>query len=144
MKIKSAFLISIFYPLIANGMTCQQEESLKSKYDNADSVLLIEIISAKSDYQKVENENVRLNVATYELVESFKGSKTKRGKVTEILGYGAGMVGLLPGMYYVVFLGNDTTQLKYPWVNMCNTSYSAFDYTSGGFKEHLDEIRSLE
>lgn len=125
-------------------MTCAPDEGLKQRFKEAESVLLIEITSTKLKRIEYDGEEAKYSLATYELVESFKGSTKKKGKVVEILGYGTGMIGLIPGIYYFVFLDSDTGMFDYPPVHMCNTLSSTLNLKGSEPVQQIDQLRKLK
>lgn len=145
--IMNKLLISIFLltlPSISRAMTCTPDQGLEQRFKEADSVLLIEVTSTKLKRLKYDGEEVKYSLTTYELVESFKGSTKQKGKVIEILGYGAGMIGLVPGIYYFVLLDNDTGIFDYPPVHMCNTLGSTLNLKGSDPVQQIEQLRILK
>ena len=141
---KVLLTLMLIFPCFAQAMQCDPDEGLEMRFKEADSVLLIYIVSTRLKTTSLYGDEIKYSEAIYELVESFKGLTAKNGKVIELLGYGTGMVGLIPGIYYVVFIQNDSSELEHPWVNVCNTLYSSLNLKGLEFIKQLGEIRSLK
>jgi hypothetical protein len=137
-------LLTLVLPSISWSMTCAPDEGIKQRFNDADSVLLIEVTSTKLKKLKYDEEEVKYSLATYKLVESFKGSTKKTGKVVEILGYGTGMVGLIPGIYFFVFLDNDTGMFNYSPVHMCNTLGGTLNIEGTEPVQLIEQLRALK
>ena len=140
-------LISIlifFLPRISWAMTCAPDIGLENRFKEADSVLLIEVTSTKLKRMEYDGEEIKYSLATYQLVESFKGSTKQKGKVIEILGYGTGMIGLIPGIYYFVFLDNETGMFDHPPVHMCNTLGSTLNLEGSEPVQKIEQLRKLK
>lgn len=135
---------ALLFPCLAQAMSCGPEETLQQRFEKADSVLAIQIVSTELKNMKFHDDEIGISIATYQLVESFKGSEEAQGKVIELIGYGTGMVGLIPGIYYFVILGGNNGSFDFPLVHMCNTLGSTMNIEGTESLKKLEELRALK
>ncbi|WP_154223411.1 hypothetical protein [Marinicella rhabdoformis] len=140
-------IATITFSLISSlsfGFQCGPEKSEKEKFKEAKSVLLFQVVATELKTTEFDGQEVGYSQATYRLIESFKGSEEKEGKVVEVLGYGTGLVGLIPGIYYLAFLGESNEYAKYPWLTICDVELSTFNIEGTEVEKKLEKIRALK
>lgn len=107
--------------------------------------LLSDMAEKDGDKGSADKESVKLVSAGYRVVENFKGETTYRPRLLDLLGIGTGYVGLTPGMYYLVFLGDvqpyETNDMRS--VDRCSVPLQHYRFNVPEFQKRLDEIRAI-
>ncbi|MTW09377.1 hypothetical protein GM658_02085 [Pseudoduganella eburnea] len=106
--------------------------------------LLKEMTGKRSDVGS-DDEAVKLVSAGYQVIEDYKGERTYTPRLLDLLGIGTGYVGLTPGVYYLVILGdvepNETKEMRI--VDSCQVPLQHYRFKVPDFQKRLDEVREL-
>ena len=137
--------------------TCLPDQTAEKQFNEAKRVFLIYVLETRleEELQKklieqehgkhADDESVKLVSVGYRIVEDFKGDKNYKPRLLDMLGIGTGYVGLTPGVYYLVFLG-DVQPYEKPdlrAVDTCVVPLSHYRFNVPQFQKSLDEIREL-
>ena len=83
-------------------------------------------------------EKVEVILATYQLVESYKGDLPRKGKVKELpFGPGNCMVGLMTGLEYVIYLE------EHDFVTLPSGSWGFFNSEGKDVAPKLEKLKGL-
>ncbi|GAB2524101.1 hypothetical protein [Microbulbifer agarilyticus] len=140
-------IATITFSLISSfsfGFQCGPEKSEEEKFRDAESVLLFQVTATELKTTQFDGQELKYSQATYRVIESFKGSQEKEGKVVEVLGYGTGLVGLIPGIYYLAYVGENNEYARYPWLTICDVEMSTFNIEGEEFDKKFKKLRSLK
>ena len=137
--------------------TCLPDQTPEKQFNEAKRVFLIYVLETRLEEQlqkklieeehgnHADGESVKLVSAGYRIVEDYKGDKNYKPRLLDMLGIGTGYVGLTPGVYYLVFLG-DVQRYEEPdmrVVDICTVPFSHYRFNVPQFQKNLDEIREL-
>ena len=137
--------------------TCLPDQTPEKQFNESKRVFLIYVLETRleeelqkklieQDHGKhADDESVKLVSAGYRIVEDFKGDINYKPRLLDMLGIGTGYVGLTPGVYYLVFLGDvqpyETPDIRA--VDTCIVPFSHYRFNVPQFQKNLDEIRAL-
>jgi hypothetical protein len=155
-QILFASILSIASTVCA-AHSCPPDLSLSKQFEGSKRAMLVYVLetrleeellrrmAAKHAEKDPDNEAVKLVSAGYRVVEDFKGERTYTPRLLDLLGIGTGYVGLTPGVYYLVFLGdveeNETTGMR--TVDTCRVPLQHYRLNIPEFQKKLDEVRVL-
>ena len=135
-----AVLALLATPTSLWACSVDKERSLAEKYAEADRVVLAKIQSTRlvvdaTKEAEWERESVE---ATYEVLESFKGSGEKQIAREMVFGPGNCTLGLLSGSVYVLFLSGPQQYVGWP-----GGSFMTWNIDGKEVKPILTELRAL-
>ncbi len=115
------------------------EKTDEEQFSEANRVFRAKVIATKLANEKHDGENYEVVLATYKLLESFKGSNPDEG-ILKGLPYGPGncMLPLLTGAEYVVYLQDNDLVL------FSTGSWSYFNAEGTDVKPKLAKLRELK
>jgi hypothetical protein len=129
--------------------------ALDEQFNGSKRVFLVYVLETRLEEElqrkmsarggSADSESVKLVSAGYRIVEDYKGEKSYKPRLLDILGIGTGYVGLTPGIYYLVFLGDvqdyETSDMRR--IDMCAVPVSHHRWDVPQFQKRLDEVRAL-
>jgi hypothetical protein len=135
--------------------SCQPHMTLDEQFNGSKRVFLVYVLETRLEEElqrkmserdgSADSEAVKLVSAGYRIVEDYKGEKSYKPRLLDILGIGTGYVGLTPGVYYLVFLGDvrdyETSDMRA--VDMCTVPVAHHRLDVPQFQKSLDEVRAL-
>lgn len=140
---------------ICTAHTCLPGLTLDKQFNESKRVFLVYVVETRleEEMQKkmlekergADSESVKLVSAGYRIIEDYKGEKSYKPRLLDLLGIGTGYVGLTPGVYYLVFLGDvqdyETPEMRS--VDTCTVPLSHYRLNVPQFQQSLDEVRAL-
>lgn len=152
------FLLPIMSLLLSSACfahTCLPGMTLEKQFNESKRAFLVYVLETRLEEELqrkmietdggADHDAVKLVSAGYRIVEDYKGEKSYKPRLLDILGIGTGYVGLTPGLYYLVFLGDvkdyETPDLRV--VDICSVPVAHHRWDVPQFQEKLDEVRAL-
>lgn len=140
---------------ICTAHTCLPGLTLDKQFNESTRVFLAYVVETKLEEELqrkmiekdrgADPELVKLVSAGYRIIEDYKGEKSYKPRLLDLLGIGTGYVGLTPGVYYLVFLGNiqdyETPDIRS--IDTCSVTWSHYRLDVPQFQQRLDEVRAL-
>jgi hypothetical protein len=137
--------------------TCPRDLTLDKQFRDAKRVflayvietrleekLLTDMVASKEGHAMKDNEDVKLVSAGYRVVENYKGDAAYTPRLMDVLGIGTGYVGLTPGLYFLVFLGDaqphESAEMRF--VDTCSVPLRHHRFAVPQFQLQLDQIRA--
>lgn len=137
--------------------SCPPDFTLSKQFKESKRVMLVYVLETRLEEKLLkkmaekhsgmssDDEAVKFVSAGYRVIEDFKGERTYTPRLLDLLGIGTGYVGLTPGVYYLVFLGdveaNDSTDMRF--VDTCQVPLQHYRLNVSDFQKLLDEVREL-
>lgn len=150
-------ILTLVWSISASAFVCSEDNSIENQYKNAEHVFLAYVLETRLEpalakqiinphAMKNNTEAPKLISADYQIIEEFKGKLSSFPRLVELLGLGTGYVGLIPGVYYVVFLPKPVPGIPegYQGVNICNVPLAHEHLHNAGFQSELSKIRALK
>ncbi|KQZ45035.1 hypothetical protein [Duganella sp. Root1480D1] len=142
---------------LCSAHSCPRDLTLGKQFSESKRVFLAYVVEtrleealqrtliAKHTGDRSGEEAMKLVSAGYRVVEDFKGDKSYTPRLLDLLGIGTGYVGLTPGVYYLVFLANvSSDEVKgFRSVDACAVPVSHYRLDVPEFQSRLDEVRAL-
>lgn len=131
------FILCVLSPFSA---ACSfPEKTDEEQFSEAKRVFRAKIVATKLANEEHDGEHYEVVLATYKLLESYKGSNPKEG-VVKGLAYGPGncMLPLLTGAEYVIYLQD------VDFVLISTGSWSYFNAEGTDVKPKLAKLRELK
>jgi hypothetical protein len=148
-------IMSLLLSSVCFAHTCQPLMTLDKQLNDSKRAFLVYVLETRLEEELqgkmiekdggADPESVKLVSAGYRIVEDYKGEKSYRPRLLDILGIGTGYVGLTPGVYYLVFLGDlqtyETPDMRV--VDICTVPVAHHRWDVPQFQKKLDEVRAL-
>jgi hypothetical protein len=151
-------LLTAMLSLLSNAClahSCLPDMTLDKQFNGSKRVFLVYVLETRLEEElqrkmserdgSVASESVKLVSAGYRIVEDYKGEKSYKPRLLDFLGIGTGYVGLTPGVYYLVFLGDvqdyETSDMRA--VDICTVPVAHDRLDVPRFQKSLDEVRAL-
>ena len=152
------FLLSIMSLLLSSACfahTCLPGMMLEKQFNESKRAFLVYVLETRLEEELqrkmietdggADHDAVKLVSAGYRIVEDYKGEKTYKPRLLDYMGIGTGYVGLTPGVYYLVFLGDlqdyETPDMRS--VDICTVPFAHNRWDVPQFQKDLDGVRAL-
>ena len=132
-------LLTILVIFSFNSIACSFPERSDSEiFNDAKKVFRAKIIATELATEIHDGEKVEVILATYQLVESYKGDLPRKGKVKELpFGPGNCMVGLMTGLEYVIYLE------EHDFVTLPSGSWGFFNSEGKDVAPKLEKLKGV-
>ena len=139
-----ALLPLLLFSPPAFAFQCPPGQTEATLFQQAESVVFARVIRTELDKLSGPDGEVEIIRATYRQHQTLKGRPPVEGQVFEVPGYGSGMVGLVPGIYYVFYLAPLREASGMSWVNTCNIGLNTLNPNAKQVREQLQKLLPSE
>lgn len=157
-------MLRLLFPLmlalvssLCSAHSCPRDLTLGKQFSESKRVFLIYVVETRLEERLqrqltekhvdkgADEESMKLVSAGYRVVEDFKGEKNYTPRLLDLLGIGTGYVGLTPGVYYLVFLADRSSDEMQGFrsVDTCSVPISHYRLDVPELQNRLDEVRAL-